>query len=553
MKGTAKHTALLVILLLMVSLPALISGEKNAKVDKLFAQWDKPDSPGCSLAVIENGKIVYERGYGLANLEHNIPITPDTVFYIGSLSKQFVAMCIVLLAKQGKLSLDDNIRTYIPEIPEYSAPITIRHLILHTSGLRDYLTLEDLAGIPLGFNHKNDVLELISRQNELNFSPGEEYLYSNSGYFLLGVIVERASGKSLREFADTHIFKSLGMKNSHFHDDYTMLIKNRASGYYPEEKEKYKNFISTFDCVGSGGLYTSVRDLYLWDQNFSHKKIGGKEVIDLMHTTGTLNSGKKIDYAFALLLSSYKGLKTVSHGGALGGYRSAMVRFPEQNFSVICLANLSSFNPTKLCYEVADIYLSPKFKEEEKPGKKATFISLPKKKLQEKVGTYIDPKKGTLRKISLRGNSLILEVSGDTYQLEAMSETEFRTMDAPTEAVVTFEKQEGKPIVLHILQEGESPETYETCVLAPPAPDELKEYSGDFSSQELQVTYTLSLKDGKLYFTHKNAPETPLQPAIKDMFTVRGLQVRFIRDEEEKISGFSLDAGRVRNIKFFKK
>jgi CubicO group peptidase (beta-lactamase class C family) len=276
MKRLYRLKTILTAILLLVFVSSAIADKKTDAVDKLFSQWDKKDSPGCALAVVKDGKIIYKQGYGLANLELNIPITPQSVFYIGSVSKQFVTMCIALLAKQKKLSLDDDIRKFVPELPDYGPPITVRHLIHHTSGLRDYLTLLGIAGIDYGTYHQDDVVELVARQRELNFAPGEEYLYSNSGYFLLAVIAERASGKSLREFAEENIFKPLGMKNSHFHDDYRMLIKKRASGYFPDGKGKYRNFISTFDCVGSGGLFTSVEDLFLWDQNFYHHKVGGK-------------------------------------------------------------------------------------------------------------------------------------------------------------------------------------------------------------------------------------------------------------------------------------
>ncbi len=354
------------ILLLFIS--SFLAGEKTEKVDRLFALWDKPDSPGCALAIIKDGRLIYKKGYGMANLELNVPITPQTVFYIGSCSKQFLAFCIALLAQQKKLSFDDDIRKYLPEMPDYGNPITINHLIHHTSGLRDYLSLEEIAGIPLGFYHQQKALKLIARQRALNFRPGEEYLYSNSGYLLLAEILTRVSGQSLASFAREKIFKPLMMKNSHFHDDYTKLIKNRASGYLPdtEGKDKFKNFISTFDCVGSGGLYTSVEDLFLWDQNFYHHQVGDPDLIQMMQKPGSLNNGQKLNYGFGLYLGIYRGLKTVGHSGALGGYRAAMIRFPEEKFSVICLSNLSSFKPMKLCLQIADIYLAPDFKEEKK-------------------------------------------------------------------------------------------------------------------------------------------------------------------------------------------
>jgi CubicO group peptidase (beta-lactamase class C family) len=468
-------------------------------------------------------------------------------------------MCIALLAKQGKLSLDDDIRQYVPELPDYGNTITIRHLIHHTSGLRDYLTLLGIAGLDYGAYHEEDVVELLARQKELNFKPAEEYLYSNSGYFLLAVIVERASSKSLREFAEEKIFKPLGMKNSHFHDDYRALIKNRASGYFPGEEGKYRNFISTFDCVGSGGLFTSVEDLFLWDQNFYHYKVGGKDLIDLMHTRGKLNSGQELDYAFALSIGRYKGLKTVSHGGALGGYRSAFVRFPEQNFSVICLSNLSSFNPSRLALQVADIYLEDQFTEdkakpEAKPADRVEFITLPKKMLQEKAGAYIAPKYGALIRLGLKGKTLILEASGQRFALAAVSEAEFEVLKAPVDIRIKFEKQKrGKPILMHVYQEGQESETYESFEPVNPTPGQLKEYTGDYDSDELQVTFRLDLKEGKLHFIHKNAPESPLQPTLKDKFTVGGYRINFIRDEEKKLTGFTLDAGRVKNLRFDKK
>jgi CubicO group peptidase (beta-lactamase class C family) len=468
MNKILKRSSVFVILLFLIFISLAVADEQTDRVDKLFAQWDRPDSPGCALAIIENGKIVYERGHGMANLELNISISPKSVFYIGSCSKQFTAMCIALLAKQGKLSLDDDVRKYVPEFPDYGTPISIQHLIHHTSGLRDYLTLLDIAGLPFGYFHKDDVLELLARQKELNFKPGEEFLYSNSGYFLLAIIIERASGKSLREFAEENIFNPLGMKNSHFHDDYTTIINNRASGYFPEAGGKFKNFISTFDCVGSGGLYSTVEDLFLWDQNFYQQKVDDRDLMNLIQTPGTLNNGEKLNYAFGLTIGSYKGLKTVEHGGALEGYRANILRFPEQNFSVICLSNLSSFNPARLCHQVADIYLADLLKEEK-----------PKPK--------------------------------------------------------------------------EKPATYEAREIVTQTPEQLSEYQGDYFSEELGVTFKLVLKEGKLYFAHKNAAKSPLSPTLRDRFSVRGFDLNFIRDAENKISAFSLNARRVRNLRFNKK
>jgi CubicO group peptidase (beta-lactamase class C family) len=550
----SKTIQTVIFLLIFVSL-AFPDGRIN-KVDKLFAQWDKSDSPGCALAIIGDGKILYKRGYGMANLEFNIPISPQTVFYIGSVSKQFVALCVAMLEKQGKISFDDDIREYVPELPEYGIPITIRHLIHHTSGLRDYLTLLDIAGIDFGSFHQQDVLDLISRQKELNFVPGEEYLYSNSGYFLLGIIVERASGKTLREFAEKNIFKPLGMKNSRFQDDYRMIIKNRASGYFPTGKEKFKNYLTTYDCVGAGGLYTSVEDLFFWDQNFYHRRVGGKDLIDKMHTRGKLNDGETLDYAYALVISSYKGLNTVQHGGALGGYRSAIIRFPEQNFSVICLANLSSFNPTKLSRQVADIYLADQFKKiktETKPAEKLKYKKIRPKKLKEKVGTYLNQETGDLRRLFFKNGQLVTKISGQNFPLMAVSESEFHVPDSLGKIVVKFEqKSKETPPVMHIYQERKKPESYEAVQLVKQTPEQLIGYEGEYFSPELRVIFRLVLKDEKLYFVHKNAPDIPLRPILRDKFNVKDWKINFLRNKEDEVSSFLLGTERVKNLMFRK-
>jgi len=548
--------------LFLILFSTAVADEKTDKVDQLFSRWGKTNSPGCALAIIQDGRVIYKHGYGMANLEHSIPISPGSVFYIGSCSKQFVAMCIALLSAEGKLSLDDDIHKYIPEMPDYGILLTVRHLIHHTSGLRDYLTLLGIIGMDFGTYHEDDVLELIARQKELNFKPGEEYLYSNSGYFLLAVIVERASGKSLREYAEENIFKPLGMRNSRFHDDYTELIPNRAFGYFPGGKDKYRNFISTFDCVGSGGLFTSVEDLFLWDQNFYHHRVGGKDVMEIIHTKGKLNNGQELDYAFALRISSYKGLKTVDHGGALGGYRSYMVRFPEQNFSVICLSNLSSINPTKLSQQIADIYLADEFekaKEEIPPLKEDRIspekeIKISEKKLKERAGDYIEPQSGEVIRLFLKDGKLNALMSGQSYVLAARSEAEFYLLDVPVGVVLKFEKKEkDMPCFLHVLQEGEPPRIFQSFQPVKLSPEQLKEYEGEYFSEELQVTFRLGIKEDRLHFSHKNAPRGFLNPTLQDKFTLRNLKVHFLRDEEGRIAAFTLDAGRVKNLRFVKR
>jgi len=544
MKKFFQESRLLWISLFIAFLVSLTTAdEKTDKVDKLFSKWDSTVSPGAALAIIKDGKVIYRRGYGMANLEHNIPITPTSVFRIGSTSKQFTASCIAILALQGKISLDDDIRKYMPELPKYQKPITIRHLLHHTSGIRDYTP--------------GDSLELLSRQKGLNFLPGEEHLYSNSGYFLLGVIINRASGKSLNDFAQTHIFKPLGMKNTHFHDDHTMVVKNRADGYSPTKKG-FRIDMTTLDHVGDGGVFTTVEDLFLWDQAFYSYKLG-KELMELIQTPGMLNSGKKLDYAFGLSVTEYKGLKKVSHGGGFVGFRAQMARFPEQKFTVVCLANLGPINPSRLCNQVADIFLADMLKKDEKePEKKEKVkaVALSKQELADKTGNYQDERTGTWTIISMKESKLVMEAWGRKYNLTPVSKTRFQALDGPFDNLIEFfpdEKGRIRKAKLTIEEGEEVIDLVKASLLSPLTPAQLKEYAGEYYNDELPVTYKLAVEKESLLFKHKNAPEGALKAMDCDKFTTRWFNIEFVRDNRKRIKGFVLGAGRAANIEFVKK
>jgi CubicO group peptidase (beta-lactamase class C family) len=341
--------------------------KKVAGVDEIFEDLTKAGSPGCALGIYRDGKIVYSKGYGLANLELNVPITPRSVFDIGSTSKQFSAASILLLEKQGKLSINDDIRKYVPELPDYGQKITILHLLNHTSGLRDYLTLMDLAGVNTdSVTSDEDALQVIVRQKALNFAPGSDWLYSNTGFFLLSVIVKRVSGKTLKEFAAENIFTPLEMRHTQYRDDHTSLIENRALAYDPKEKGGgYSLNVSYFEQTGDGAVHTSVEDLVKWDENFYSAQVGGKNLLAEMQEQGKLNSGQLLDYAKGLRIADYRGLRTVSHGGSWGGYRAELLRFPDQHFSVACLCNLGTANPSRRTRQVADVYLGSMMKPKE--------------------------------------------------------------------------------------------------------------------------------------------------------------------------------------------
>jgi CubicO group peptidase (beta-lactamase class C family) len=324
-------------------------------IDRLFAAWDKPDSPGCALGVLKDGAIAYARGYGMADLEHDVPISTATVFYVGSLSKQFTAMAAALAMQQGKLTPQDSVRTYLPELPDYAASIKVRHLIHHTSGLRDYNTLLSIAGRRGDEAYDNPtVLRMTARQKHLNFPPGSEYLYSNTGYTLLATIVERATGTPFASYADANIFKPLGMAVTHYHVDASRLVKNRALAFARSAAGDVRLDTPSNERAGAGGLFTSIPDLLRWDNNFYDARVGGPALIEQLQGTEPLSNGKPSAYAWGLEIGTYRGMRIVEHGGSLGGYRAHLLRVPDRHTSVVLLCNLGSIVPSGLARQVAD-------------------------------------------------------------------------------------------------------------------------------------------------------------------------------------------------------
>jgi len=338
-----------------------LSDDLAGRVDAVFARFARPDSPGCALGVFQNGAITYSKGYGSANLEYGVPITPATPFISGSVAKQFTAAAIALLVEQGRISLDDDVRKYIPELPDYGATITIDHLVHHTSGLRDFWALVQVAGMRYDDGYAvGDVIRLAARQKHLNFPPGTEYDYSNTGYIALGLIVQRVTGKSLREFTTEQIFEPLGMTGTHFHDDHTMLVPGRASAYSPLPEGGYRINVWNNDIVGQGGLILTVNDLLKWDENFYTGKVGGPGFLKRQLQQGKLANGTTLTYAFGLTVTQYRGLPLVEHGGSSGGYRTIISRFPTEHTTVVALCNTTEANTTMLSHQVADILLGSK-------------------------------------------------------------------------------------------------------------------------------------------------------------------------------------------------
>lgn len=525
------------------------------KVDQLFATWDKPESPGAAIAVIKDGAVIYKRGYGSANLEYNVPITPQTVFHVASVSKQFTAFSIALLASQGKLSLDDDIRKHLPEVPDFGKKITIRHLIHHTSGMRDQWTLLGMAGWRIDdVITKEHIMKMVRYQRELNFDPGAENLYSNTGYTLLAVIVERVSGQSFPEYTDANIFKPLGMTNTHFHDDHERIVKNRAYSYASAGPGGgFKAAPLNYANVGATSLFTTAEDLARWVINFDDKKIGGADVIKQMQQVGVLNSGKQLGYAFGLSIGPYRGLNTVGHAGGDAAYRSFAFWFPEQRFGVVVLSNFGSMNPQQLAMRIADVYLADKLAPE--PPKTApaerTAVKVDPAILESYAGRYLLDGR-TLVVITKEGDKLMGQPGNSPKsEMVPQSATTFFVKAANSE--VTFERDEKGNVVRFAMKNDTQTQFAKRLTAQPATAAQLAQFTGDYYSPELGTTYMFVVKDGKLVAQHRRHDDIPLTELDTDLFSSNRwffANVQFTRDSEKRITGFRLTSGRARNVRF---
>jgi len=530
----------------------------NKKVDKLFTEWNKPDSPGAALAVIKDGSVIYKNGYGSANLEYNIPITPSTIFHVASVSKQFTAFAVVMLADQGKLSLDDDIRKHLPEIPDFGKTVTIQHLVHHISGMRDQWELLAMAGWRLDdVITKEHILTMVRHQRELNFNPGDEHMYCNTGYTLLAEIVERVTGQFFSEWTKANLFKPLGMVNTHFHDDHQMIVKDRAYSYAPKEGGGFRKRVLSYANVGATSLFTTVEDLAKWANNFFEKRLGGPEIIKQMHKQGVLNNGKKISYAFGINIGMHRGLMRVSHGGGDAGFRSHLALFPDQKFAVAILSNLGIINPGRLAMEVADIYLADHLAAEKKgvESSERKIAKIDPSVYEVYDGRYL-LEDGSIIKITRENDHLMAEHSAVAEKAELFPESMAKFFLKVVDAQITFHPEKDgyvERLTLHMNGRATKGKRLPVTTLTL---DQKKEFAGDYYSGELGTTYKIIIEEGNLQARHRRHGDIPLILTKEDVFTGRRWffrKVQFIRNEKQKITGFLLTGGRVRNLRFEKR
>lgn len=529
----------------------------TARTDRIFAQWDRSDSPGCAVGVFRDGRIAYARGYGMANLELGVGLSPQSVLDIGSTSKQFTAMSLVLLARQGKLSLDDDVRKHIPELPAYEKPVTVRQLLTHTSGLRDYLTLWYLAGIDdADFTTEAEALEIIRRQKVLNFPPGEQRLYSNSGFFLAAVLVERVSGKSLAQFAEEHIFRPLGMRHTRFNNDHTAIIPGRATGYARRESGGYSTSMSDFEQIGDGGVLTSIEDLQRWDENFYTGQVGGRTALEQLHQRAVLNNGRTETYALGLIVDTYRGLRRVRHGGSWAGYRAELMRFPDQHFSVAVLCNLAGTDPTTLARRVAEVHLAPSFAAAPEAASAAPrapgSVALAARDMARYVGLYQSARTGELRRIRVRGDTLQFTDLVTALPLEQVGVDRFRVPGEQTRPEVRFDAARPRSGRLELVYTSGDTLTFDRVAEASPTARELEAYAGTYWSEEVGAEYRLVVKDGALVLHRRRSEPIVLAPTHADAFVADGVLYRFTR-ERGRVTEMLVDAGRIRNLRFVRR
>lgn len=549
--------------------PTQIPNDSIAKkVDEIFSGVNTSDSPGVAVAVIKNGDIIFRRGYGMADLENGVQITPTTKFHVGSISKQFTAMAIQMLIQEGRLLLDDDVRKFLPELPDFGKTITVRHLLNHTSGLREQLQLLFMAGWRLeDVVTEDDLLRMIGRQRELNFEPGAEFLYSNTNYTLLALLVQRASGKPLAQYAAEKIFRPLEMTNTRFRDDYRTVTRNLALSYIPTPQGVKHMFISG-SYVGSSGLMTTVEDLARWDKNFYSREAGGSEVIERMLTRGRLKDGQEIDYASGLNVGrQYLGLRTVEHTGEDAGYVADFLQFPDQRFSVIVLSNSGAFDAVDTARRVAELYLADEIRKAQSNPITAptpqtrTEISLAPRVLEAFVGDYKLPF-GIPIKLLIESGKLAVRVREQPQQtLAALSSTEFATKDASIH--IRFLPPEGGKYLRLKIELNNQQLDGERIERLSLSPSMAQAYGGTYYSEELGALYSISYKNGQLMLWHRRGEE-PLLIKHQDQFVTgfseearrwRGgeyVRITFLRDRRNRATGFLLSMPTAWNVRFLK-
>lgn len=504
------------------------ANELSAQVDRLFLKWDRPDSPGIAVGIVHGGKLVHSQGYGMANLDHAVPIDSTTVFEIASVTKSFTTACIALLLDDGEVKLDDDIRKYIPELPEVDPPIRVRHLLRCESGFRDYYLSLQLAGWNvLDAWTKEDVLGLIAAQKRFDFRPGEEFAYSNSDFFLLALVVERVTGKSLAEFAKERLFRPLKMESTFYATDPSIIVPKRATGYERKWRTgKYHEFELRSGTIGPFGLKTTLEDLFRWDQNFYDNKLtAGPHFQEFLRTGCLIGNRNCLESSPE---TSYRGADRNWYTGGMPGFMAQFIRFPKHKFSILLLCNISDQSEWAAMIEnaerIADIYLDDQL--EPKPEKtvpsKPPVVGVPADEIHKLTGSYRRTnglEEGFLVHIGVEQGQLVFtDHFGRATRLEAISSTQFRPTESEADMKFEFSAQDGEQRSLTIKTGSNSKAHYESILIAKPTQEQLAAYAGSFYCDELLTTYFITVEKDRLFLRINNRRKEELTPTIRDEF-----------------------------------
>jgi CubicO group peptidase (beta-lactamase class C family) len=537
-----------------------IIGVRDARAlraDSVFQRFDRTDSPGCALGVYQDGKILYARGYGMASLELGVALSPRSVLDVGSISKQFTAMSMLMLQKEGKLNLDDPIRKYIPEMPAYGDKITLRRALSQTSGLRDLYVMWGQTGRAFA-GDTVDALRIITRSAEPNYEPGSRYLYTNSGWILAAQIVYRLTGKTLAQFAEERIFGPLGMKDTRYLADASMIIPGLATAYSPRQggAAGFRVARSAYDgaIMGAGAVHTTVEDFGKWLNNYDVGEIGGRDIVEIMKTATKLNdgnpaaSGANLAYAVGLTVGTLRGLRVVSHGGSWAGYRGHFYRFPDQRFAVATFCNLSTSGPDSLARKVAGIYLGDRMQPDSAliwttALNAAPRVEVPVSSLRSLTGVWRNVERGEVRRTRFIGDTLF-SLGGERTRLVPLDGGRFR---AGTSSEIRFD---GDPPTRMIVRTSGDSVTYTRADTTAVTPAQLTEFAGEYRNDEIEATHTWKVEKGQLVVYANNRRLGVLEPSYKDGFTRGDNVIDVQRDAKGRITGFVVEAGRVRHLRF---
>ena len=487
------------------------------KIDNLFINWNNENSPGCAIGIVRNDSLIYAKGYGMANLEYGIPNTPETICYIASVSKQFTAYSIVLLARQGKLNLDDDIHKYLAWFPDLKEKITIRNLLNNTSGIREELQLLGISGTNIiDVIRRDHVIKVLSRQQSLDFKPGEQYRYSNSNFTLLAEIVRSVTGQSLRKFADSAIFKPLGMTHTLFFDDHTEIVKNRSYSYASSDSGRFEKTTLNHSNVGSVGLLTNISDMSKWVINFYHPRAGDQKDIELLTRNAKLNTGQQLSYAAGIFSDTFKGWRQFSHSGSLNGFRAFISVLPDAKMGFIVISNLETLSPNGKVRDLIDLFIKDTIQNQiaNKKEKALPSATLKNPSLMQKfLGNYISLQDGEQLSIEMKQEKLYSRGYGEVMLLGNNQAGDLVLVDHP-EVKFTFGAHLKDTTLVFTAPGG----TFRFLKFTKNAlqPDELlKPYTGTYYCPELDCNYGIVLKDDQLFLTnhkYRNAKITVLNP-----------------------------------------